>query len=213
MHTAYSHNRKLVLLALISLVAAVLFVARPLFAQTTPPPASPNTQSVNEANGNNNDFDDDVKQGKDELKKDPEAQKLQKEVVDGEDQQAGDENDGDINEHSDIEEADNEQKACEAELVQEQQQCQNEEKAQDRKECEEKVLQEQGQCEHDNLDNSEIEEVDDSNNLDQQSQDIIDEHQQEQDREENQQGRGLENSQPGQDQPGTTSTHDGSSRE
>jgi len=180
MFTIRSHNRKLILSAFISLVAAVLFVARPLFAQTTPPPASPNTQSVNEAKGDNNDFDDDVKQGKDELKKDHEAQKLQKEVVDGEDQQAGDGENNNIHEDSNLQEADHQEGIDEAD--------------------------------QDN-NNSEIDEVDDSNNLDQQSQDVIDEHQQEQDREGNQQMQGLENSQPEQNQSGTTGTQDGSSQE
>lgn len=114
MFTHRLYNRKLIFSTLISLAAAVLFIARPLFAQTTPSPVSPNTQGVSEANGNNNDFDDDVKQGKDELKKDPEAQKLQKEVVDGEDEQAGDGEDHDIHEDSNLQEAQNQEGVNEA---------------------------------------------------------------------------------------------------
>jgi hypothetical protein len=113
--TSHSRNGKLVLSALISLVAAVLFLARPIFAQTTSTPPSPNAQGINESNGNNNDFDDDVKQGKDELKKDAEAQKLQKDVIDGEDEQAGDEGDQDIHEHADLEETDQQEGIDESE--------------------------------------------------------------------------------------------------
>ncbi len=103
------HNKKHIPSTLISIAASLLFVAHPLFAQTAQPPASPDTQGVNEQNGNNNDFDDDVKQGKDELQKDPEAQKLQKEVVDGEDEQAGDGEHNNIHEDSNLQEANNQE--------------------------------------------------------------------------------------------------------
>lgn len=86
-------------------MATLLFITHPLFAQTTPPAVSPNAQGVNESNRNNNDFDEDVKRGKDELKKDAEAQRVQKDVVDGEDQQAGDGEDNDIHESSNLQEA------------------------------------------------------------------------------------------------------------
>lgn len=107
-------NGKLVLLTLISLIASVLFIARPIFAQTTSSPVSPNVPSLNESGGESDDFDNDVRQGKDELKKDLEAQKFQKEVLDGEDEQAGDEGDQDIHEHSDLEEVDQQEGIDEA---------------------------------------------------------------------------------------------------
>ena len=131
----------------------VFIGGRFVFAQTTTLPVSHST-NVNEGNGNNNDFNDDVQQGKEELKKDSEAQKLQKEVVDSEDQQAGDEEDNNIHEDSNLQEAINQEGVTEADQ---------------------------------NNNNSEVDEVDDSNNLDQKSQDVIDEHQQEQDQEGNQQ--------------------------
>ncbi len=91
----------------------VFIGGRFVFAQTTTLPVSHST-NVNEGNGNNNDFNDDVQQGKEELKKDSEAQKLQKEVVDSEDQQAGDEEDNNIHEDSNLQEADQQQGIDEA---------------------------------------------------------------------------------------------------
>lgn len=103
-----SYSKKIVLSTLISLVAALLFVTKPIFAQTPLPIPSTGQEQLGEQE-NENDFDRDVKQGKDELQKDPEAQRHQNEVVDGEDGMAGDEEDDDINEHATIQEAEDAQ--------------------------------------------------------------------------------------------------------
>ncbi len=142
------YNKKLPSLTLVSLAAAFLFVAHPLFAQTTPPPTTPHEQGVNEANGSNKDFDNDVQKGKDELNRDPEAQRQQNEVVDGEDGEAG-EGDGQnnqqgVDEYGDVQSAENNQGVNE---------------------------------DNKDINNSGIDEVDDANNLDEQSQEIINEHQ------------------------------------
>ncbi len=173
-------NKKLLSLTLTSLAAAFLFVAHPLFAQTITPPTPSNAPGVNEQNGNNNDFDNDVKQGKGELQKDPEAQRYQKEVVDGEDGTAG-EGDGQnnqqgVNEYGDIQQAENNQGVNE---------------------------------DNQDINNSGIDEVDDANNLDEQSQEVINEHQiQEEGEMQNEQQGGKENS--GQ---ATSTQEDGSNAE
>ncbi len=144
-----SQNKKLLFSTFIALAAAFLFIARPLFAQTSPSATSGQAQ-VGQAgeSGIANDFDNDVKQGKDELKQDTEAQKLQKDVVDGEDGTAG-EGDGQnnqqgVDEFGDIQQAENNQGVNE---------------------------------DNQDINNSGIDEVQDANNLDEQSQEVINEHQ------------------------------------
>jgi len=108
MSLSESYSKKLIFSTFIFLGAALLFFTKPIFAQTSSLPATTTGQGqIGQAGelGTANDFDDDVKQGKDELQKDPAAQRHQKEVIDGEDEQAGDEEDQDINEHTDIHEA------------------------------------------------------------------------------------------------------------
>lgn len=147
MQNPYFQGKKLILSALISFVVAVLFSAHPIFAQQTPTPTVSSAQGANEQQGNHNDFDDDVRKGKDELGKDLQAQERQKEVIDGEDEQAGDGANNDIHEDSNLQEAEHQGGVNE---------------------------------EDKNNNNSEIDEAGDANNLDEQSQGIIDEHQQEQ---------------------------------
>ena len=127
--------------------AAVLFMVEPTLAQTSPRPASAERAQVGE-HGDASDFDNDVKQGRDELKKDPAAQRRQKEVVDGEDEMAG-EGDGqndrqNVDEYGDLHDAENIQG-----------------KNEDAKD----------------IHNSGIDEVDDADNLDEVTQEVIDEHQ------------------------------------
>ncbi len=146
------YNKKLLSPTLVSLVVVSLFVAHPLFAQTTPPPATPHEQGVNEANGSNKDFDNDVQKGKDELNRDPGAQRQQGEVVDGEDGEAG-EGDGQnnqqgVDEYGDVQSAENNQGVNE---------------------------------DNKDINNSGIDEVGDANNLNEQSQEIINEHQSQED--------------------------------
>ena len=128
----------------------MLLAANPVFAEQTPPPQT----GVNEQNGDNNDFNNDVQNGKDELKKDPEAERLQKEVVDGEDGMAG-EGDGQnnqegIDEYGDIQQAEDNQGVHEDDK---------------------------------DINNSDIDEVNDANNLDEASQEIINEHRTQEERE------------------------------
>ncbi len=142
-----SHSKKLIFSTLISLGAALLFITKPIFAQTPLPTTSTGQEQIGEQD-NANDFDDDVKQGKDELQKDPEAQRHQNEVVDGEDGTAG-EGDGqnnqeDVDEFDDIQDAENNQGVNE---------------------------------DNQDINNSGIDEVGDTNNLNEQSQEIINEHQ------------------------------------
>ncbi len=173
-------GKKLIIPALISLAAALLFTANPLFAQTPPVPASQKQKGQTEELGTANDFDNDVQNGKDELKHDPEAQRHQNEVVDGEDGEAG-EGDGQnnqegINEYGDIEQAKNNQGVNE---------------------------------DNQDINNSGVDEVEDANNLDEQSQEVINEHQvQEEDEVENEKHGGKET--PGQ---GTSNQESGSSTE
>jgi len=135
--------KKLVLAILISLGVALLFTAKPLFAQTPPTPTNGQEQI-----GQAGDFDNDVQNGKDELKHDPEAQRHQNEVVDGEDGMAG-EGDGQnnqdgVDEYGDIQQAENNQGVNE---------------------------------DNKDINNSGIDEVKDANNLDEVSQEVINEHQ------------------------------------
>lgn len=135
------------------MAAAFLFAARPIFAQTSPSATSEQTQvGQSGESGTANDFDTDVQQGKDELGKDAEAQKLQKEVVDGEDGQAG-EGDGQnnqqgVDEFGDIQQAENNQGMNE---------------------------------DNQDINSSGVDEVQDANNLDEQSQTVINAHQDQED--------------------------------
>ncbi len=149
-----SQNKKLLFSAFITLAAAFLFVAKPLFAQTSTPTAASGQKQIEQSgeSGVANDFDNDVQKGKDELKQDTEAQKLQEEVVDGEDDQAG-EGDGQnnqqgVDEFGDIQQAENNQGVDEN---------------------------------NQDINNSGIDEVRDANNLDEQSQEVINEHQTQED--------------------------------
>ncbi len=146
-------NTKLLLPTFLSVVAALLFIAQPLFAQTP------------------NDFNDDVKQGKDELDKDPAAQRNQKEVVDGEDGEAG-EGDGQnnqegVDEEDDIQNAENNQGVDE---------------------------------EDKDINNSDIDEVDDADDLDEESQEVINGHDAQEEGEGGNQQEGEKNT-PGQETP------------
>ncbi len=142
------YNKKLLSSTLVSLTAAFVFIAHPLFAQTTPSPGTSHEQGVNEENGSNKDFDNDVQKGKNELNRDPEAQRHQNEVIDGEDGEAG-EGDGQnnqqgVDEYGDIQNAENNQGVNE---------------------------------DNKDINNSGIDEIGDANNLDEQSQEVINEHQ------------------------------------
>lgn len=137
-----AHSKKIILSTFIALGAALLFIANPIFAQI--PPATNNTPGQNGESALSNDFDNDVEQGKNELDKDLTAKRSQEEVLDGEDEIAGDEEDNDINEHATIQEAENAQGKNE---------------------------------ENEDVNNSGIDEVDDANNLDEGSQEVMSEHQ------------------------------------
>ncbi len=154
------HSKKFILSVFVSLGAALLFVSGLIFAQTPP------------SKGNANDFDNDVKQGKNELQKDPEAQRRQKEVVDGEDGEAG-ESDGQnnqqgVDEYGDIQNAENNQGVNE---------------------------------ENKDINNSGVDEVGDANDLDEESQEVINEHRVQEEGE-------VENEQQGEQE---TSTQEGDS--
>ncbi len=171
----------------ISLGAALLFISGPIFAQT--PPSTGQEQKTDVAIHNQgtgdwyNDFDNDVQQGKDELQKNPEAQRHQKEVVDGEDGTAG-EGDGEnnqegVDEHGDIQQAENNQGVNE---------------------------------DNQDINNSGIDEVKDANNLDEQSQEVINEHQvQEEGEVKNEQQDGNEQQGGNETSGQATSTQEGGS--
>lgn len=145
---------------MIALMASLLYTAKPALVANAQTATSATVTSQPAVQSSNfDDFENDVKKGKDATKQDAQAQKLQKEVVDGEDGQAG-EGDGqnnqeDLNIFGDIQNAENNQGVNE---------------------------------DNQDINNSGIDEVDDSNNLDSQSEDIMNEHQVQEEGDMNNQG-------------------------
>ncbi len=139
-----SNSKRTILLTFISLGAALFFITKPIFAQTQ---SNTNVKGQIDETAITNDFDEDVKQAKDELNRDPEAQRHQKEVVDNEDEEAG-QGDGQnnqegINEYGDLQQAEDNQEVG---------------------------------AEDQDINNSSVDEVDDADSLDEESEEVINEH-------------------------------------